>query len=209
MKYYLDPLSIEPEEGSLFAELVRRNVIQDALPSYLRLSEMSWNTKESLITSSRNFAEFVTPVALGSDLQALLTSQSVPSTVKDVVLENALAYAEASDTAGLKQLGMYAAERGVSLEYELVDRLAKEGLDASATLALLELILSDLNEPQVSSILRTLGGDYAALTEVGKDRPKLPNTPAAVALLDFLTAHGAVNTVTEEKEYLRVNKRHK
>lgn len=209
MRYYLDPLSIEPEEGSLFAELVRQNVIQDALPSYLRLSEMSWNTKESLITSSRNFAEFVTPVALGSDLQALLSSQSVPSTVKDVVLENALAYAEASDSAGLKQLGMYAAERGTRLEYDLVDRLAKEGLDASAVIALLELILSDLSEPQVSSILRTLGGDYAALTEVGKDRPKLPNTPAAVALLDFLTAHGAVNTVTEEKEYLRVNKRHK
>lgn len=209
LKYYLDPTAIEPEEGDLFAELVRRNVINDTIQSYQRVSGMSWNTKENLITSSKKFAEFMTPAAIGHDLRALLSSKSVSGTIKNAIVANALTYADTSDAGGLKQLGAYAAERGTSLEYELIERLAEAGTDSSVTLVLLGTVLSELTEPQVSSILRMLGGDYAALTEVGKDRPKVPNSPSVVLLLDFLITNGAVNTYAKEKDYLRVNKKHK
>ncbi len=209
LKYYLDPTAIEAEDGSLFAELVQRNVIDDAIDSYLRLGEMSWSTKESLISSSRKFAEFMTPAAVGRDLEALLSSKSVSGNIKDAVVADALAYADASDVGGLKQLGKYAAERGMRIEYGLIERLAKAGADPSTTLALLGTLLDELAEPEVSSILRMLGGEFAALTEVGKDRPKVPNTPAIVLVLDFLIANGAVNSYAEERGCLRVNKKHK
>ncbi|MBV6797710.1 hypothetical protein [Xanthomonas euvesicatoria] len=209
MKYYLDPTAIEPEEGGLFGELIQHNVINDKIQSYLRVNEKSWSTKENLITSSRKFAEFMTPDAIGHDLEALLRSKSVSSTIKDAIVANALAYADASDTGGLKQLGSYAAERGLRLEYGLIERLAEAGADSNTTVVLLGAVLSELTEPQVSSILKVLGGDYAALTKTGKDRPKVPNTPPMVLLLDFLTTNGAVNTYVEEKNYLRVNKKHK
>ncbi|WP_146092569.1 DNA-binding protein [Xanthomonas arboricola] len=209
LEYYIDPTAIEPEEGALFAELLRRNVINDTIESYLRVSKMSWTTKEDLITSSKKFAEFMTPAAIGHDLEALLSSKSVSGAIKDAIVANALAYADASDTGGLKQLGNYAAEQGMKLDYGLIERLAEAGGDSSTTLVLLGAVLSELTEPQVSSILRVLGGDYAALTAVGKDRPKVPNTPPVVLLLDFLITNGAVNTYVKEKGYLRVNKKHK
>ncbi|WP_329953165.1 hypothetical protein [Stenotrophomonas sepilia] len=209
LKYYLDPTAIEPEEGTLFAELVRRNVINDTIQSYLRVREMSWSTKESLINSSRKFADFMTPDAIGNDLEALLSSKSVSSTIGAVIVANALAYADASDVGGLIQLGRWAAERGIKLEYQLIERLAEARADSNIILILLGAMLNEITEPQVSSILRLLGGDYAALTEAGKDRPKVPDTPAVAVLLDFLATNGVVNTYAQEKDYLRVNKRHK
>lgn len=209
LKYFLEPTAIEPEEGALFAELVRQNVINDTIQSYLRVSGMSWSTKESLIAFSKKFANFMTPAAIGHDLEALLGSKSVSVTIKDAIVANALAYADASDAGGLKRLGRYAAERGMRLEYGLIERLAKAGADSGTILVLLVGVLSGLTEPQVSSILRILGGGYAALTDVGKDRPKVPNTPPVVQVLEFLTTNGAVNTYAKEKDYLRINKKHK
>lgn len=209
LKYYLDSTAIHPEEGSLFAELVRQNVINDTIQTYLCLTAMSWETKEDLIASSRKFDEFMTPAAIGYDLAALIGSKSVSDAIKDKIVANAVAYTDASDAEGLKQLGRYAAERGMRIEYELIERLVKADADSGIILVLLGALLSELSESHVSSILKLLGGEYAALTAVGKDRPKLPNTPSVVLLLDFLTAHGVVNTYSEEKGCLRVNKKHK
>lgn len=209
LKYFLDPEAVEPEEGTLFAELVRRKVINDTIQSYLRISGIDWNTKEHLIASSRRFVDFMTPTVVGSDLEALLISKAVPVVIKDKIVADAVEYAGASDAEGLKKLGGYAVGRGVRLEYELVERLAKVGADPGTTLVLLGNLLGELSEPQVSSILRMLGGEYEALIQVGKDRPKLPNIPSVVILLDFLKENGAVNSYAEEKGFLRVSKRHK
>jgi len=209
LQFYIKPEELDAEEGDFFAELLAKGVVQDILPMYQRLQEMKWQTKEKFIGASRKFAEYVTPESVGRDLESLLRSSLVAEPVKEVVMANAAAYADASDRKGLLQLGKYSADRGGRLEFEMVSRLAQEKLESDAVLKILATILDDLTEPQVSSVLRDLDGEFASLTELGKDRPKLPSTPNIIAVLEFLKKNGVVNSYSEEKNYLRVNKRHK
>lgn len=206
---YIDAALIEPEEGELFAELIARDVVEDALPTYTRLQGLSWKTKEEFIATSREFQEFVTPNIVGNDLEMLLKSPSVGDSVKARILANATAYADASDLKGMTQLGRYAAEKMIELDFELIDSLARAKLDADIVLKLLGMTLNNITAPQVLSVLRNLGDDYANLTEPGKDRPKVPDTPDVTVILDFLISSGIVNSYGPDKGFLRVNKKHK
>jgi len=66
-----------------------------------------------------------------------------------------------------------------------------------------------INRDQLFTILQALGGDYSELTEVGRIKLRVPNTPADRALLERLKREGTVSTYDERKAVIEVNRKRK
>lgn len=207
LENYLDVEDIPIEEGELFACLLSRAIIFDDAVSYERLSTTDWPTREAFIRVSRNFPTFMTPEHVGRDLAQFLRSSKVNDKAKQLVLERADEFAKDADPAGLSQLARFAIQQKEALSDELVLSMARANVSAQSVVRLLEAHLGEVSTAQLFSILSAMGGNYAKLTSVGYDRPKVPNTTEDQALLERLKRDGIVNSYDSSATPIKVHKK--
>lgn len=203
----LDVEVVPAEKGELFACLLKLTIIADDAVSYERLSATDWPTREAFIHVSRNFPTYAAPEHVGTDLAQFLLSAKVNDAAKQSVLERADEFAEAADPAGLSQLARFAIQQKKPLSAELVLAMAQVGVSAQSVVVLLEAYLADISSARLFSILGSLGGDYAKLTSVGYDKPRIPNTTADQALLERLKLDGIVNSYDSSATPIKVYKK--
>lgn len=208
LKNYLNPNSLAPESGDLFALLVDRGVIHDSEAAYSRLASTDWPSRERYIQTSSSFAEYMSPEIVGTDLDALLRSEKIPKAVKNIVLVHASAYLVDGGRDGLREIARLAFDEGFSLPLEVVKQLPAGGVDPGVVLTLLAPKLADASGDDLSDILSALGHPYADLAHAGKDRPKVDFSSATVMVLDALKEHGIVNSYAVKGSLIRVNKKH-
>lgn len=190
---------IEAEVGDLFALLIKHNIIADDAACYEHLLETDWPTRKAFIRESRKFSSYMTPALAGADLAALLADDEIDSTVKGVFVEQATQYAEVASPRGLNELARFALRCGCELSPDVVEVMAQGNVSAQQILLLLEPHLDVINRGQLFAILQSLDGDYPELTEVGRNRLRVPNTPADRALLERLKQENTVSTYDESK----------
>lgn len=206
---YLIVDKIAAEVGSLFAHLLRKNLIADDAASYGHLAGTDWPTRKAFIQESRSFSSYITPALVGEDLTALLASDEIDSTIKNLVVEQAAMYAEVADLRGLNELARFATNSGGELSPDVIQKMAQENISAQQILLLMQSRLDVISRDQLFNILQSLDGDYPKLTEVGRSRLRVPDTLADRELLERLQREGTVSSYDVSKGMIEVNRKRK
>ncbi|WP_202796633.1 DNA-binding protein [Acidithiobacillus ferrivorans] len=207
LENYLDVDDVEAEVGELFALLMKHDIIEDTAGTYEHLAGTDWLTRKAFICASKKFSSYMTPELLRPDLAALLTSDEINAEIKDLIVAQAEAYAEVADPSGLNELAQYAIRHGQNLAPDVVQKMAHTGVNTQQVVVLLEPHMTSISREQLFTILQELDGDYSSLTEVGQDKPEIPNTDANLALLQRLKQEGIVDKYDEHESPIKVNKR--
>lgn len=206
----IEAASVKPENGPLFAQLIRSGVVVDDAATYAHFAvDTNWDTHEQVIHASTKFKTYMTPELIGEDLGQLLVSTKIGKSVKLAVLDEATDYADAADAVGRRELAQFALASHRELPIEVVEQLAADHADAVIVVALLRPHLESLDNPRLFAVLRGLGGAYAKLTSVGFDKPKIANTEADRTLLVDLKRRGIVSKFDERETPIIVNKKRK
>ena len=209
LEKYVAADAVPAENGVLFGELRARDVISDSAATYGHLASTDWATRERVLRYSPKFAEWATPQLVGSDLGPVLASPAVSDAAKRVLVEAADAYAPYGAAPGNLQLARLAVAFEISVGLPLVTQMAASRVPAEYILALLRPYVKTSLAEQLFSVLRALGGEYEKLTYVGREKPKVPNSTAAIALLEALKPKGIVASFDPTQNPIKVNKRHK
>ncbi|HFU8545778.1 TPA: hypothetical protein ACH7I5_001819 [Escherichia coli] len=209
LHYFLDTKDVMAEVGALFSLLLKYNIIADEAKSYELLSATDWPTRRDYILESKKFAEYMTPQLVHTDLAELLEDHAIDIAIKNLIVEQAAEYIEDANLEGIKKLARFASLHRKVCQPSIVYKMAQEGVSAQLIILLLEPHLGSISREQLFSILKLLGGDYARLTEVGYDKPRIPNTPADLSLLERLKQDGIVGKYDENESLIKVNKKYK
>jgi len=206
---HLDVKEIGAEVGDLFALLLKHNIIADEVATYLHLAETDWPTRKAFIRESRKFSSYMSPELVGADLAELLASDEVSPAVKGEVAERVTEYADLADPQGLRELARFAARSGCELSPDVVQKMAQVKVPAQQILPLLKPHFDVIGRDQLFTTLLLLEGDYPELTEVGRNKLRVSNTPANRALLERLKREGIVSTYDERNAMIAINRKRK
>jgi hypothetical protein len=206
---YLDVSEISAEEGELFALLLKHGIVRDDQATFAHIAGTTWETRECVIQASARFKDYMTPALVQGDLAELLLSDKVEMAIKTMIVDQASQYFGNSDISVLAQLARFASKHDREITVDVIRKMAKTGLEHQDVVSLLNPHLAAIGREELIGILESLGGDYAKLTSVGRDKPKITNTSANRALLECLKGHGIVNTYKENKSVIKVNKKYK
>lgn len=207
--HYLDISDVNAEVGDLFALLLRHDLIEDDSKSYEHLAGTDWPTRQAFIIESAHFEEYMTPELVSPDLVEILASDVINASIKSKIVDEATSYVALAAFAGINQLAKYATHHGYACDLSVVQKMAEEGVAAELVIPLLQQHLESISRQQLFSVLRLLDGDYPSLTNVGYDKPRIPNTPADLALLERLTLEGIVGKYDAQDSPIKVNKKYK
>jgi hypothetical protein len=207
LKDWVDVSRLPQESGVLFGELRERQVIADDAATWAHLASTDWATRERVLRASPEFSEWATPGLVLGDLGPILASTAVSDDAKRVIVEQAEEYAPHGGSAGLKQLARLAVQFGVTVKYPLVIQFAGARVPADQVLTLLLPYLENATGAQLHAVLSALGGEYEKLTYVGYQKPKIPNSHAALSLLEQLSTKGHVASFDRTQNPIKVNKR--
>ncbi|KQM84621.1 hypothetical protein ASE68_10615 [Agromyces sp. Leaf222] len=209
LKKYVAANSLPAESSALFGELRARNVISDSAATYAHLAGADWATKEHVLRHSPKFEEWTTPELVSADLGPVLGSSAVSDAAKRDIVKGADSYAPHGGKAGLLQLARLAEAFKIIVSFPLVAQMAANRVPADQVLTLLRPYLNNATAEQLIPVLRALGDEYEKLTYVGREKPKIPNSAAAIALLEALKSKGIVASFDPTQNPIKVNKRHK
>lgn len=206
---YLAAGKIAAEVGELFAQLLKYNVIADDAESYEHLACTDWPTRKEFIRESQEFSSYMTPALIGRDLAMLLRSNDIDSTIKNVILEQALQYVEVATNLGLNELARFAIASEHKLSPDVLQKMAQGKVSAQHILLLLKPHLELISRDQLFAILQALDGDYPELTEVGRSRLRVPDTRADRELLGRLKRENTVSSFDDSKGMIEVYRKRK
>ena len=209
LKDYVPASSLLAEDGVLYAELISRSVVQENAATYRHLSSLSWSTKETVLGVSPTFVTWVTPELVGADLGQLLASRSVNDDARRAIVERADEYVSFGGRRGSLELAHHAVAMGIVVSFPVVTTMAANQVPPAQVLVLLRPYLTNASDAQLFAILGSLGGDYAQLAYAGRDKPKILNSLASIALLESLKRRGVVASFDPAQNPVKVNKRHK
>lgn len=195
--------AVEPEDGRLLGLLLKHQLIADDATSFTLALGQDWPTREFAISESQQFATYMTPneVPVG-DVARLLRSMRVPAHVKEKVIENIVDYTVAADSSILQAVAEYAVGSGLQIPVAEVGRYASAGVPSRLVVRLLEPHLAAIDLDELAPILLSLGTPYSVMTERNGRHPRLPNTPADVALVERLKEVDVVSSYDANQELL-------
>ncbi|MFM5363446.1 hypothetical protein ACET98_20440 [Aeromonas veronii] len=206
---FLNVEDVAPEAGELFTLLLKNKIIADEFETYAHLATLDWSTRHQFICASEKFVNYMAPELVGTDLARFLTSNDIDSAIKMVIIDQSVEYVEVGGAQGLEELAQFAAINRHQLPSIVLHKMAQAGIDAQLLVQLLEPNLVSIPTEQLFKILTSVGGDYAKLTTVGYDKPRIPNTSSDRALLGRLKQDGIVGKYDEQGGLIKVNKRYK
>lgn len=203
LKEYLDTGAIQAD-GDIFGRLLSDDIIEDGATSFNELANNSWQARESYIANSSDFLEYITDATFKTDdLSQAFTSPVIPTSVKDYLLDNILAYKDMLSDEGKRNAANYALDGQISLNADTL-LLILNSLSLTQQLGLIVGSRDKLSRDNVLAVMPLLGGEYAKLVQPSK-RPFLQNNELNRALLDWLQSLDIVNTINDDKGGLRAN----
>ena len=203
---WLPATAVPSEKGTLIGLLIESEIIQDDAASFALALAQDWPTREFAISKSNAFPDFMTPAeAPITDVASLMRSSSISDKVKDVIVDRADEFVPTDQRTALEGLAYYVAKKSQPLPVPLVTSMASAGVTAAVVIQLLKPLLPQLNESQLVPILTSLGGSYGLATARNGKHPKLPNTPADLALVERLEVLDLASTHSISGNNIKVN----
>jgi len=209
LQEHLSVAGIAPEQGALFAHLLDKNLIADDDVTFAHLVATNWATREGILAASDAAQHLVTPTFVGADLAPLMNSGRVAPAVKSAIVARASEFVATADRPGTAALAAFAVSSGAPIDLAVLEVMATNGAAAKDVVALLQPHLSTIANDRLFSLLLALGGDFPQLRSVGRDKPKVRNTPGVVELLEHLKTLLIVKTFDPNEDPIKVNKRYK
>lgn len=195
--------AITPEGGQLVGLLLKHKVVADDATSFALVLGQDWPTREFAISQSQQFANYMTPNELPvGDVASLLRSTSIPAQVKQKVIENIADYTVGADRPTLQAVAECAVESELQLSVAELSRHASAGVSPRLVVTLLEAHLAAIDLDKLAPILVSLGTPYSSITERNGRHPRLPNTPADVALVERLKEFDVVSSYDGNEDLL-------
>lgn len=193
---------IDPSPGPLAALLLGADLVEDNEETFRRLV-VDWPGREAAIAASDQFVAFVSPAVLPlSDLAAFFDS-ALPDAVKQQVLDQIVTWLPRRAPSASDRAGAWALRSETTPSAPVLQALAAAGASA-ARLTQLLAAQPGLSDEDFRSVLRSMGGDYALITEPGRKSPSFPNDAGHRALLERLQAAGTLGQIKPIDDRLRV-----
>ena len=206
---HISVAAIAAEQGGLFAKLLDKDLIADDEVTFAHLVTTDWATRESVLEASAESKDLITPAFVGADLAPLLRSSRIAPGVKSAIVARADEFVATADRAGIAALAEFAASSNEPVDLAVLDLMAANGVASKDVIALLQAHLSTIANNRLFAILLAIGGDFARLRSVGRDKPKIRKTSGAVELLERLKTLMIVKTFDPDEDPIKVNKRYK
>lgn len=198
---FVPPTTVPSEKGHLLGLLLKNQIIEDDNASFALVLGQDWPTREYAMSQSNDFANYMTPMEVPvSDIANLLRSTTIPDTIKNKIIENAAEYTATADSTALQAVAEYALGCALGLPFAEIARHAAAGVPSGFIVRLLQAHLPTVGLDQLMPILRDLTGPYPTITERNGKHPRLPNTPADVALVERLKELGVVSSYNANHE---------
>ena len=208
LESFLSPSSVPAEDGPLLGLLIAQKVIDDDEDSFALALTQDWKTRELAISKSKKFETFVTTRELPlEDIARLTSSDLILDSLKALIIERADEFVPTDNRVALTALASHALKQNIELPVPLVSRMAVAGVSHEIVVPLLEPILDRLDQSQLSSILTSLGGNYAIAAVRNGKRPKLRKTESNLALAGRLEALEIAKSHSIEADHIRINMR--
>jgi hypothetical protein len=209
LEEHLSVAGIAAEQGALFAHLLDKDLIADDDVTFAHLVATNWATREGILAASATTKDMVTPAFVGADLAPLLSSGRVAPGVKSAIVARASEFVATADRPGTAALAAFAVSSGAPIDLAVLEVMVMNGAAAKDVVALLQPHLSTIANDRLFTVLLALGGDFPQLRSVGRDKPKVRNTPGVVELLEHLKTLLIVKTFDPNEDPIKVNKRYK
>src|SRR6218665_1061723 len=206
---HLPVTGITPEDGALFAHLLRKNLIADNDATFAHLIATNWLTREEVLAASNESKNLITPAFVGTDLALLLQSARVDTEVKIAIATRANEFVATTDRAGIVALAQFTAEQGHPMELPTIEVMTTNGAAPAHVVAVLQPHLASIPNNRLFAILLVLGGNFPQLCSIGRDKPKIPRTAGVVELLEHLKQLAIVKSFDSSEDPIKVNKRYK
>ena len=206
------PPSLSSVARPLIPALVKSGEIIDGPDAFTCLGDDERPTKIGLMSASSNFANYMIDLDLSANDLLDVTSPTVPTAVKQVLLDNLDRFGPSLGQRGASALAAWAASTNQAISAEDIVLLATKGGPASAK-SIVKLIGARsiaFDMATVRTALDALGAPYNQLASPGKDRPKVPSSDGLASLLAQLQKAGIVSKFQEntKKRVFDVSKRH-
>lgn len=198
---------INADIGNLFALLLRHDLIADEAETYVELANTDWASREAFIHESQAFINYLHSCFAASDLSDLLESNKIDRTIKVEIAGNAQDYVDGAGISGSTKLALFARQEQIRLKPDVIEKLARDEVEASLVIDLLEPHFASLERGKLFAILKLMGGDYQKLTSIGRKGVKIPNTTADRALLETLKGHGIVTSYDDKGTKFKVHRK--
>ncbi|WIE61428.1 hypothetical protein DEI97_017045 [Curtobacterium sp. MCLR17_032] len=195
----LPSTDIEPRAGDLIAELIAAQLIGDDEEAFTVRLMVDWSTQERAIRASTKYVELVGPSTLQPRFVAqLLSSNSVASAVQARVI-TLLGEWESLPQASFEAAADCSLSGRVRIGAPTILRLHRGGVAPDRIIRLLTVNSERISIDELREILRALKGEYAAVADPGRKRPRLPDNDAVRTVLERLRVAGIVSRFTPEK----------
>ncbi|MEY9950583.1 hypothetical protein [Leifsonia sp. EB34] len=203
LETYIAADELAPEPGSLAGELLRNAILEDSEMTFASALMGDWPSREFAITQSDEFSTFITPATLPPDqLSDFFRSGHIPEDLKEAALKTLTTYGSSLDRDTKQAAITFAASRRAAMNNENL-WAACEGLRPSPDLITV-ISLALLDTSQLRAVLRSFGGEYALVADLGTKRPTFPDDEPHRLILETLKRAQIVNQIQPEKGRLRV-----
>lgn len=190
---------IEPRAGALIGELIAKGLIGDDEEAFAVRLMVDWATQEHAIRASSKYVEIVGPSTLQPRFVApLLSSTSVAPAVQARVL-TVLGEWESLPQASFEAAADCSLSGRVRVGAPTILRLRRGGVVPERIIRILAANSERVSIDELREVLRALEGEYAAVADPGRKRPRLPDNDAVRTVLERLRAVGIVSRYTSEE----------
>jgi macrodomain Ter protein organizer (MatP/YcbG family) len=196
----LPTAAIEPEPGEVVGLLIEAELIEDDEDAFTARLMTDWKTLEFAISKSSNFEGFVSPNTLESRyIASVMRSPLIGLATRRQILHRLSKFDIVPKDAyeAIAECGLQGKLKLTATGIEIV---RKGGVPQTTIIKLLAQAETRISVDDLRQMLRSLGGRYAAIADVGRKKPEFENTADNRAILQRLKGASIVNRFEPNKE---------
>ncbi|NHP17218.1 hypothetical protein G8767_27070 [Rhodococcus sp. IC4_135] len=191
LDFHIDPTLITPEPGPLLTGLLEHDIVKDEIALFTHFHGLDWNTLETAIAKSNNFATFISPELLDeNDLPQLFRSALVPEPIKRHIISAINTFAPRQIRESNTAAAEHAIRHSVRLTTIPLRHMAESEIPARVLIQLLAAADDSVTDTDVVSILAVMPTPYPKLASNAPSKFDLPNDDIHQAVLNRLKRFG-------------------
>lgn len=199
------PASISAEAGKLAGLLIEAGLIADSAVVFESSLIPDWPTREFAIQKSKGIESFLTPAVLPApEVGRFLASRLVLSVLKELVLKDLGTFVVGGGRDVHQAAAKYASGSPTNLTAAQINLLRGGGASRDTIVELIATTKA-LSIEDLRSILRSVGGSYAVVSDRGTKRPAFPDDSAHRQILSRLKEAKIVSNFKPSNGQLRVS----
>lgn len=209
LEHYLDLYQIKDSSFSLYPKMLSGNLIEDSADSFMHLAKASWPIRKLFIQESQEFINYMDYHLIQQDLVNLLKDSEINKSIKIKIIDSVPEFAEEFTLKDFNAISEFSIINNLPLSSEATLAMIKIGVANEKIIKIVAHQIDAISSIELFKILNMMGKDYNKLTEIGREKPKIFDTPEHRLLLDRLKQEGIISSYKERQTKLLINKKYK